>query len=95
MHAPHCPITHSGTELYLQYNPEVINQIKANTNFTPLHVTAQLDIYDILCYLASMVHNSCMVLVEVTKQVICMKRACFTNDYLLCIYWEHNKALPE
>lgn len=46
---------HSGAELIMQYYPEIINQVKIDDGFTPLHVTAHADNCDTLCYLAAMV----------------------------------------
>ena len=46
---------HSGVELIMQYHPEIINQTKIDDGYTPLHVAAQVDNCDALCYLAAMV----------------------------------------
>ncbi|CAI8033698.1 E3 ubiquitin-protein ligase MIB2 [Geodia barretti] len=43
-----------GVELIMQYHPEIINQTKIDDGYTPLHVAAQVDNCDALCYLAAM-----------------------------------------
>ena len=46
---------YSGAELFMQYHPEIINHTKIDDGYTPLHVAAQVDHVDLLCYLAAMV----------------------------------------
>ena len=55
LHVLQCTRCSSGIELIMQYDQRVIDQIKVDDGYTPLHVAAQLDYIDHLCYLAAMV----------------------------------------
>ena len=49
----------SAVQMYVEHDHRLINQIKVDDGTTPLHVAANLDHCDILCYLAATVCPAC------------------------------------